>query len=166
MKFPLCTLARRSATRERKSFGAIYLVREPRWFQQEEAYFSESSMRENRATSSFSRTIFSTVRNFHRRPMFSRIIGGRKSWREIETDREEKYRPLSSILLRTLDSGWWGKDACRTNWKLIAGINVALFTVGGAILHVDVTWFARVAILLVGDATLPRVGSCQAGHRY
>lgn len=87
----------------------------------------------------FSERFFSTVRNFHRRPMFSRIIGGRKSWREIETDREEKYRPLSSILLRTLDSGWWGKDACRTNWKLIAGINVALFTVGGAILHVDVT---------------------------
>lgn len=115
----------------------------------------------------FPERFFSTVRNFHRRPMFSRIIGGRKSWREIETDREEKYRPLSSILLRTLDSGWWGKDACRTNWKLIAGINVALFTVGRAILHVDVTlWFARVAILLVGDATLPRVGSCQAGHRY
>lgn len=84
----------------------------------------------------FPERFFSTVRNFHRRPMFSRIIGGRKSWREIETDREEKYRPLSSILLRTLDSGWWGKDACRTNWKLIAGINVALFTVGGAILHV------------------------------
>lgn len=91
-----------------------------------------------------------------------------------ENNRREKIdEKLKSIGRKSIDhchrvvtnvGQWWGKGACRTNWKLIAGINVALFTVGEAILH---TWMLRGShVSRYYWSAMRRCRSCQARHRY
>lgn len=155
MKFSLYTRHSPGGALERV-LSPIYLVREPlRTF---------SSMREHRAT-------FPPSRNFHRRARESgRVVKSFRILREIvrikgiEKElkscrwRGKKYRPLSPMNRHHI-------GAYRTNWKLIAGINVASFTMITSCANVT---RARIAILLVDDATFNarRILSSGAGHRY